>query len=345
MSALPQPASSASQPADRHRLEGFEPDNVLAFLALLGLLRAVEAEDRAAPVGQRLYPRASWDIDRPPLRPVIHLGRALGGESVADVAARGVARLTKVFDFGQREKLKLTPAEARGLFEQGSRQASAAERHVADLWAALAIEYPRSQEREAVERTPFCLLDVAQTSFLKNLSAVVEERLLSGKGRSGSGLSKRLASALFSTWQRGDTTPSFRLDPMEGSRHAYRWFAPTDDKQGVEHGANVLAAVGLTGLTVLARTTAGQTRAVVAGGRWQRAAGDDTGFSFAWPIWRARASRAAILSLLSHPALREPNGLAHLGVEDVLETRRIRMGKYMGFTRARTLEPVERSGN
>ena len=31
-----------NEPAHRHRLAGLEPDNLLAFLALLGLLRALD---------------------------------------------------------------------------------------------------------------------------------------------------------------------------------------------------------------------------------------------------------------------------------------------------------------
>jgi hypothetical protein len=50
-----------------HRLEGLEPDNLLAFLALLGLLRALE---EARPAWR---PRVRWSIDEPPLRPVLRL--------------------------------------------------------------------------------------------------------------------------------------------------------------------------------------------------------------------------------------------------------------------------------
>ena len=46
-----------------HRLDGLEPDNLLAFMALLGLLRTLE---EARP-GWR--PRASWTVAEPPLRP------------------------------------------------------------------------------------------------------------------------------------------------------------------------------------------------------------------------------------------------------------------------------------
>jgi hypothetical protein len=56
-----------SEPGSRHRLHGLAPDNLLAFLALLGLLRAIQT---ARPDWR---PRAAWDIDQPPLRPLLVL--------------------------------------------------------------------------------------------------------------------------------------------------------------------------------------------------------------------------------------------------------------------------------
>ena len=47
-------------------------------------------------------------------------------------------------------------------------------------------------------------------------------------------------------------------------------------------------------------------------------------------------------SVLSHPELRTPGALDHLGVEDVYVARRISVGKFMNFSRARPLEPVDR---
>ena len=45
-----------TEPRCDHRLNGLEPDNLLAFLALLGLLRALET---ARP---KWRPRARWDV-------------------------------------------------------------------------------------------------------------------------------------------------------------------------------------------------------------------------------------------------------------------------------------------
>ena len=43
-----------------HRLDGLEPGNLLAFLALLGLLRAIEEAARA------WLPMVAWFVDEPP---------------------------------------------------------------------------------------------------------------------------------------------------------------------------------------------------------------------------------------------------------------------------------------
>ena len=51
----------------QHRLDGLEPGNLLAFLALLGLLRALE---EAAPAW---LPKVAWSVDEPPVRPVLSL--------------------------------------------------------------------------------------------------------------------------------------------------------------------------------------------------------------------------------------------------------------------------------
>jgi hypothetical protein len=66
-SSLAPDTSPADPPAVRHRLAGLRPDNLLAFLALVGLMRALEAD--AAGGGPALGARAAWTLDEPPLRP------------------------------------------------------------------------------------------------------------------------------------------------------------------------------------------------------------------------------------------------------------------------------------
>ncbi len=304
-----------------YRLDGLEPDNLLAFLALLGLLRALETADPA------LYPRAAWDIDRPPLRPRLFLAREINHGDVAKAAVKGAGTLVQADDFKGLSKLKLSPEEARKILAEVASASSQGSRRMADLWSALISD--AVVKNKVVERTPLCLLDVAQTNFLKTIASVCSLQALPTRNRKQVPASDVIADAIFRKWRREDETPSFRWDPVEDSRHAYRWAAPTDDKQGVEHGANMLAAIGLPSLTVVPGEN-GRVLELLGGYRSQ-------GFSFAWPIWRDPASLTAIGVLLSHPKLREVDGLLHLGVDHVVVARRVKNGKYMNFARARLL--------
>ncbi len=305
-----------------HRLDGLEPDNLLAFLALLGLLRALEVADGT------LFPRAAWDVDTPPLRPRLFLARELGQDELAEAAAKGVSSLAEAHDFGNLTKLKLLRDDARKILEKVALCCSWEDRRKADLWSALVSD--SVVKEEFVERTPLCLLDVARTNFLKTMASVCNSESMPKRNRKQFGASDMIAEAIFREWRREDNSSSFRWDPVEDSRHAYRWAAPTDDKQGVEHGANMLAVIGLPSLAVV---PAWRNRVVL-----ELLGGDRSdGFSFAWPIWRHPASLAAIRALLSHPNLRHVDGLLHLGVDHVLITQRVPNGKYMNFARARSL--------
>jgi hypothetical protein len=49
-----------------------------------------------------------------------------------------------------------------------------------------------------------------------------------------------------------------------------------------------------------------------------------------------------IRALLAHPDLSIPGALAHLGVVEVREARRISVGKFMNFTLAQPIEGLAR---
>ena len=87
------------QAAVKHRLDGLDSDNLLAFLALLGLLRAL---NRARPEWRA---RAAWDFSRQPLRPVLTLAEAVTCSAVASSASDGVSALAKAHEFGGRRDL------------------------------------------------------------------------------------------------------------------------------------------------------------------------------------------------------------------------------------------------
>jgi hypothetical protein len=325
----------------RHRLDGLEPDNLLAFLALLGLLRTLEAADRAQVERSKLRPRVFWDLELPPLRPVLSVARPATRNDVAEAASNGVSILTSANSFGDRKDLNYTRSEARGMLERAAYNATATDHNAADLLASLmndaAVKDDKNSETATIDPTPFCLLfGQGHQHFLERLVQVPIEPAPPprGKGRAALTISGAdcLQEALFAPWHRSDPTFSFRWDPDEDARHALMPGDPTDPdyKSGTQHGANRLAAFGLAAITLVPETRAGRIRPRVLGGSFSR-----QGFSFSWPIWKEPATLSAIRALIGHTDLHKPGGLVHLGVDHVLTAKRISVGKFMNFARAR----------
>ncbi len=317
--------------AGQHRLDGLEPDNLLAFLALLGLLRALE---EACP---QWRPRVAWTVAEPLMRPVLHLWEPATSESVLTAVASGLSSLALRHDFEPHRGLKLSPEEA----SEKLRNAARGDRYVADLWAALASDavVRNRNKNEEVEPTPLCLMfGQGHQHFLERLSAVPREetplRRMNGN-KSAITTAGCLGEALFTPWTRPDATSSFRWDPHEDVRYALRATDPTDSKtkETTQHGANRLAAVGLSVLTVVPRRRGVDTRLDVIGGSRDA----DGSFLFTWPIWGDSISLAAIRSLLGHPGLDDAASRAALGVVERRRARRISSGKFMNFTRAESI--------
>jgi hypothetical protein len=317
---------------DCHRLEGLEPDNLLAFLALLGVLRALEA---ARPTWR---PRAAWDLDKPPLRPVLALREPQPEVAICEAASEGAALLAEDYSFPQNTQagtarqsdLNYDKKIARELME---RVASDENRRRAELWSALMSDVAERDEK--IEATPLCLLfGQGHQHFLDRLADVPRIEAPPPRGRGKKALTptaaETLHEALFQPWARRDPTPAFRWDPAEDVRYALRADDPSGDKSLTQHGANRLAALGLAVLTATPARRGERVRLEVVGGRFARGE-----FRFYWPIWRETASLAAIRALLSHPDLAErPSALAYLGVVEVRRARRIGVGKFMNITRA-----------
>lgn len=309
-----------------HRLAGLEPDNLLAFLALLGMLRTLDhsrLEWRA---------RVGWTVDTPPVRPVLTVVAPATEDEILATVAEGLKDLARRHDFGQIKDLKLSRKEATDRL----RNVVAGDRYTSDLWAALisdAAVRDKNKVQEA-EPTPLCLLfGQGHMHFMSRLASVPQESAPPGRG-SGKKITIRetdcLREALFKPWARPDATFSFRWDPHEDVRYALRATDPTDSKtkETTQHGANRLAAVGLSMLTVVPRLRAGTAQLGVVGGE------RSGGFAFTWPIWRDPISLATIRSLLGHTGLDKPATRDALGVVELRRARRISVGKFMNFTRA-----------
>lgn len=298
-----------------HRLDGLEPDNWLAFLALLGLLRSLEEADRDTPEDVRWWPRVSWRLDPPPWRPVLHLAREVDRASLCARLEKGIDAFHAAYCFDGRKMPDFEPAAYRQLAEQA---VCAADRPRLDILAAIATDQVRREKGSTVASTPLCLLSgQGHQDFLPRL-ATMPFRPSAEDG------ARNLEAALYEPWHRkGDATNSFRWDPKETARQALMAGDPTDKgyKLGTELGANRLAAIGLSILPVVADRT-GPDRAPTIPGCLR------TGPEpwLAWPIWKEPATPAAIRALLGHPGLREPGDLAGLGVVAVFRTAIVSIG-------------------
>ena len=317
-----------------HRLTGLEPDNLLAFLALLGLLRALDA---AQPAWRA---RVHWDVGHPPIRPVLTLRQSVVATSVAESAAAGCSILAKAHEFPDWKTPAIPRIDARRLL-QSATFAGPAGRNRADVLSALFSDI--AVKDEVVVPTPFCLLfGQGHQYFLDRFSAVAKQasvpqsdNVLKKTSRTSPGVT--MERALFHVWERTDPTPAFRWDPAEDRRYALRSMDPSKDAARTVHGANRLAAIGLPALTTCPTTVASRIRLSTIAVR--RLGGRD--IEVTWPIWTRPASLQGIRALLTHPLLSrdEPDRsrLQALGVYELRRAARISAGKFLNFTRAEAI--------
>lgn len=316
-----------------HRLDGLEPDNLLAFMALLGLLRVLE---EARPDWR---PRVLWTVDELPLRPILWVQETADETAIVEAASKGLSSLSACLDFDGLRDLTLPPKQTTRILRQAAAEANEAP-YTADLWSALVSDAAMSPDRKKAEPTPLCLMfGQGHQHFLARLTSVPRELTPPdrGTGRKRVAVSEGdcLREALFARWARPDTTQSFRWDPNEDVRYALRARDPTDakTKETTQHGANRLAAIGISALTVVPRQRATAVKLAIIGG--VREAGGR--FAVEWPIWREPISLACIRALLSHPHLDRSETRAAFGIVERRRARRISSGKFMNFTRANTV--------
>jgi len=300
-----------------HELPGLEVDNLLAILALLGLLQSLE-EDK-----QDWQPRASWA--GAPWIARLHLAASATQQQVAEAAARGVKRIASQFDVDSRKNVDFERQEFRS-FAERCRTAPVQ----AALASALTAEHPQKKSG-GLRAAPLVLMfGQGHQNFLERLVAVSLGRGHVGREKSKSSADfsdpRYIAEALFRPWRRVDPTEAFRWDPEEDQRYALRFGDPS--KAGAAktvHGANRLAAVGL-----LSFPCAPGARELNVPGATR-----DDGVVFVWPVWTEPLSLQAVRRLMSHPGLfgSARRDLPSLGVAEVYGARRVSNGKFMNVTR------------
>ena len=326
-----------SEAAD-HRLEGLEPDNPLAFLALLGLLRALEEVDAEKGDDERWWPRAFWSVDGGAWRPILRLKRQVDRSLLCARVETGMKAFRDAYAFPGYATPNFPVEDYRKFVREAEHTCGAQDRRRLDVLAAIATDQILRKKRskkskqndeqasasEQVSSTQLCLMTgQGHQEFLPrlmtalNVSRAIEE----------------IEASLFTRWRRADKEGkvSFRWDPGETARQALMAGDPTDNryKQGSETGANRLAAIGLSVLPVLRDPTPGADTCTLPGG-----ATVNGEFALHWPIWTEPASLAAIRALLLHPDLlhrpdpRRRGGLPHLGVVELYRTSVLQLGRF-----------------
>ena len=311
-----------------HRLEGLEPENLLAFLALLGVLRALEETDK------EWFPKVAWTVNKPPVRPALRVyGPNVTSDDIVAKVAEGLNNLASHHDFDGSKDLNFKPETATNKLIAASKE----HRYIADLWSALVSNAAISRDGRKVEPTPLCLLHgQGHQHFLERLDLVPRRKCPPdrGRGRGKIRVSEHdcLYEALFIPWHREDATDSFRWDPNEDVRYALRATNPTNraTKEKTQHGANRLAAIGLSVLTVVPERKLNRVFLNVLGGR----RGNRRRFAFCWPIWIHPISLAAICALLNHPKLTDMYVQRMLGIYEYRCAQKISSGRYMNFTQS-----------
>jgi hypothetical protein len=300
-----------------HILHGLEPDNLLAFLALLGFHRAV---DRAKPDWRgRVY----WT--GVPLRPRLLLHQHTELEELLEAAATGCAELAEVHSFGGIKRMKEIDSS---LAKQMLRNASLGDRTRADLISALMSEIAFRDDGE-LQRTPFYAVS-GQQGFFDRLENVPKGNpSKSGPGSAYLNSPARLGEAVFTAWNRKDSTDGFRWDPLEDRRYALRFNDPSPEGAGATvHGANRLAALAIPLLTAVPRRQRGEVRLLAVGVEARRGGP----LTVRWPIWSRPASLRAITFMLAGCGVAGP--YRGLGIITTYVSSRISVEKYFNFTRA-----------
>lgn len=137
-----EPEAPTPVPTAEHRLPGLEPDNLLAFLALLGLLRAL---DRVRPAW---HARVRWEMDPPPLHPALTLAEAVTPDEIAEAADEGILALAGAHEFDGR----------RGLNHDGQAARDALRRAPQETVLGALLSDGALRDDGRIWPTPFCFL-------------------------------------------------------------------------------------------------------------------------------------------------------------------------------------------
>jgi hypothetical protein len=315
------PAANPGETLSVLPMPGLEVDNLLSILALLGVLRSLEAENPA------WHPRVSWS--GPPWVARLHLDARVTEEDVAKAAAKGIERVAARFDVDGRKNVDFEPEQFR---EYAKRCRADPVR--AALATALTVEFPRKQDGGLRAAPLVMMFGQGHQNFLERLVAIALGSAPRGLAKAKTEPDLRnpryVAKALFQPWKRDDDCDGFRWDPEEDQRYALRFGDPSRaGAASTVHGANRLATLGL--LSFPSAPSIRKPNLPPA-----TASANGIAFLFVWPVWTEPLSLHGIERLMCHPDVVTLEGWrkpSPLGIAEVYVARRIANGKFMNVTR------------
>ncbi len=318
-SPLEEPHQAASVP-----LPGLAPDNLLAFMALLGLLRALDGSRPDWHVCARWRGRP-WTAE-------LLLEQDATETDVAEAADAGINEIAAQYRLGPGGDNQAPPRDVRFSADE-FRQVVAALRGDpvgAALVSVLSAEAPVRRDGSVMPAPLVLLFGQGHQHFLDRLTTVPLQPAPPKSGRlrvqATSGPAK-LAEALFHSWAYLDESDGFRWDPADNQRYALRFGDPS--KGGAArtvHGANRLAAIGLLSFSCVAGERSLSTVASV-----QR----DGPRCYLWPIWTEPLTLAGIETLLAQDLLElDAARREAYGIAAVMRALRVANGKFLNVTPA-----------
>jgi hypothetical protein len=275
-----------SEAVTRHRLDGLEPDNLLAFLALLGLLRAIGLSY------PDWMPRAYWNFEELPLRPVLTIHGTTTKEMICSAAIDGLEIFRQALrPFRWQYSKKDKPQKRTALVDSQRRQRSLANRCVKAVQGC-----EQNIQRRSVWRLR-CDLIACSGGMITRKGTVFESTPLKlpSARMSFIGSMYDLAEAcepsdiykcLFDTWKYSYKGNSLRLSPDEAQRYAYRASDPEDEGAYTEKGASGLSGLGMLSFPI----SEGQKHWTMPAYTGSRRAGQ-----LSWPIWSANGGKGSSL--------------------------------------------------
>jgi len=300
------------------RLHGFDHRNLLAFLALLGVLKTLGVS------------RPEWNACASWIGvvPHLHVPQDANDEQVAEAVTEGLAKIGTTMKFrGEDQKpvknLKMECEEFMNLQNNTS----------PEIAASLGSDGCICKKDGKVEYPPLCMmLGSGHQNFLERL----EKATCLDPDRKAKSTDE-IKDVLFGGWScENETDIAFRWSPEEYRPHAYMSKDPSKVKITTTVGANRLAAVGFTaywcvpthnGLDVVACEK------------------KNNSWNTFWSIWDKKLPLDSILMLMRHPDMKNiQKGHSHAiadlqkrGIESVISAEIFWDGKYRNVTWGRNV--------